>query len=43
MRRHSPHRQKQPECLRVLVFVALPRTEDFYLAHYDLENDPRRD
>ena len=24
MRRHSPHRQKQPECLRMLVFVALP-------------------
>jgi len=27
----------------MLVFVALPRTEDFYLAHYELENDPRRD
>src|ERR1700724_3707793 len=28
MRRHSPHRQKQPECLRMLAFVALPGTED---------------
>ena len=28
MWRHSPHRQKQPECLRMLAFVALPRTED---------------
>jgi hypothetical protein len=28
MRRYSPHRQKQPECLRMLAFVALPRTAD---------------
>jgi hypothetical protein len=26
----------------MLAFVALPKTEDFYLAHYDLENDPGR-